>query len=283
MATTPQDLSSIIANSMEKTAETFELPAEETTEETVLESQEQKKEEFQDDDPADDLGLKKADVAQARQLLAGLRDPKKAPVIVKWLAEQAGLGLPETKKEAVEQKKDLVAELKEQLGPELSYLADKMGPVLQKYLDGKVGEVEEKTNRRFSEQDLKEQTQAADAAQEKVYKEYFDKGEPPQEFMNEVSKLIDEYSPKKGQTTESYLRDMLHLAAGRLGKPLTKRVGTVNGKVLQNRTDAASRLASDGRQPIPGQQSSTNGEKKPMTLEESVRKGLEETLAKANS
>lgn len=281
MATTPQNLDAIIAQSMEKAG--TEITVEETpvvTEKKIEPAVEKKAEEKKEEEPGvDDLGLTPEEQKQARQLLAGLKDPGKAPVILQHLMKAAGLEAPETKKEVKEVKKALTEQLKDALGPELAYMADKMGPVFQAFLDEKIAEVQEKNEVRFSEVAIEREAKVADTAQQELAQEFFGTPELPAEFITAVSGLIDDYKPKAGQTTKSYLKDMLHLAAGRLGKPLSKQTQQTDKKIDKNRTDAASRLASDGnRQPPPGREVSTRTEvPKTLSLDEAVRIGLEQT------
>lgn len=291
MAEETQDLASIIATSMGETETLLseKIPGDklETVEKPKVENKEvtPKEETIVIEDQADDLGLSKADVLQARQLLAGLKDPKKAPAIVKFLVDASGIETPTTVKEVKAAKKALTQELKEALGDDLAFVADKMGPILEKYLKEEVDEVQQRNEARFNEQALEKNVQAADAAQIKIYGEYFANGQPPQEFINQLTILIDEIPPRQGETTESFLRDRLFIAAGRLGKPLTKIQSSAakpsTAKIEKNRNDVASRLASDGKaQPIAGREVSTRTEvSQPMSLEQAIRTGLEQTNA----
>lgn len=284
MADETVNLGDIIAEGMNKAAETLVLPPEEKIEKPLEEKKtvEKVKEELPEEDGKDELGLTKNDVTEARRLLAALRDPAKAPAVVKFLMEASGVQAPETKTEAKEVRKALTEELKEALGPELAYMADKMGPIFEKFLNEKITEVQDKNEQRFSEAAIERETVVANNAQAELADELFGTKELPDEYVKAVSALIDEYKPKQGQTTKSYLKDMFHLAAGRLGKPITKQQKSgETKKVEQNRTDASSRLASEGKsQPVPGREVSTKTEQsKPMSIDEAVRLGLEGTNA----
>lgn len=290
MATTPSpNLEELITNSMNEVAEksTIEEIQAPLSERKVLEEKKEPEEKKtvetkgEEESELDDLGLTKEEQKQARQLLAGLKDPGKAPVILEHLMRVAGIEKPETKKEVKEVKKALVEQLKDSLGPELSYLADKMGPVFQSFLDEKLTEVQEKNETRFTEVAIERETKIAATAQEELAQEFFETKELPSEFVSEVGKLIDEYKPRAGQSTKSYLKDMLHLASGRLGKPLSKQTAQITQKAEKNRTDAASRLASAGnKQPLPGREVSTRTEvPKAMSIDEAIRIGLESTNA----
>lgn len=290
MATTPSpNLEELITNSMNEVAEksTIEETQAPLSERKVLEEKKEPEEKKtvetkgEEESELDDLGLTKGEQKQARQLLAGLKDPGKAPVILEHLMRVAGIEKPETKKEVKEVKKALVEQLKDSLGPELAYLADKMGPAFQSFLDEKLTEMQEKNETRFTEVAIERETKIAATAQEELAQEFFETKELPPEFVSEVGKLIDEYKPRAGQSTKSYLKDMLHLASGRLGKPLSKQTAQTTQKTEKNRTDAASRLASAGnKQPLPGREVSTRTEvPKAMSIDEAIRIGLESTNA----
>jgi hypothetical protein len=281
-----EDLSAIIAESMERTG--VLLDTEDQVEEKVIEKKEEKKTEQKVEekkvekleDELDDLGLSKSETLQARQLLAALKDPTKAQVVIDHLVKTSGYKAPETKQEVKQVKKALTEQLKDGLGPELAYLADKMGPIFEKFLNEEIEEVQGRNEQRFTDAAIERETQVASVAQSELAEELFGTKELPDDFVKTVSSLLDDYSPKQGQTTKSFLKDMLHLAAGRLGKPITKQVQNRSEKIEKNRNDAGSKLASDGKQPQPGRQVSTSKEEqKPMSLDEAVRIGLEKANA----
>jgi len=280
MADEPLNLEDIITQSMSKTAEEAVIVGEETPEPVVEKKIAPEKKETSEKKESD---LSEQDEIQARQLFAALKDPAKAPHVIKFLVESSGVELPETKKEVKEVKKALTERLKEALGPELAYMADKMGPVFQSFLEEELGEVQQKNETRFSEQALEKERNVADHAQRELARELFGQDDLPAEFIAELSGLIDIYPPTKGQTTHSYLKDLIHLASGRLGKPITKQQPQQQRqteKATKNRNDAVSHLASDGKSPAPGREVSTRTEKpQPKSLEDAVRMGLEEANA----
>ena len=124
------------------------LPSEEVQEEQQqqseqqVEEKEQQVEETLEEESLDDLGLSAAEVKAGRELIAALKDPQKAQVVAEHFAKQAGYtkGEVTTKQEVKSAKKDIVAGLKEKLGPELEYLADKIGPAIQDYLNDQLEE-----------------------------------------------------------------------------------------------------------------------------------------------
>jgi hypothetical protein len=193
----------------------------------------------------DEFGLTRQQQIEARQLLAALRDPTKAPTVIEFLAKHGGYEKPETKKEAVQVKKGMVADLKEALGPELEYLADKMGPVFQRYLDEQVEGAKGELKGRLDQADLEKNEQLADQAQEALGREYFD-GTIPDKLTTAINSLIDEIPVRPGQSMKSYLERLLVVAAAEQGVSLTKKTLDQVKKIAKNRTDAPARLASAG-------------------------------------
>src|SRR5580693_1571040 len=82
---------------------------------------------------------------EAKDLYKALLNPAARGPLVQALAQQSGLNLSniETKKEAKVAKKDITARLKEALGDELGFLADKMGPVIESVIEEERQGVEE--------------------------------------------------------------------------------------------------------------------------------------------
>lgn len=228
----------------------------------------------------DDLGLTDEEVVEARRLLAGLRDPLKAPAIVAFLAESHGFkkgDAPPTKAAEKAVVKGMVEELKEALGPELEYLADKMGPVLEKRFKDLVEETAKPIKDKIDAADLKQLEVETAAANEEIGKVYFD-GEIPQELAAEMYDLIDKIKPYQGQSQKDYLEQLLFVAAGKKGVALQKTSKSKAEKILKNRNDAPSRLASEGtRQPRVGEK--TDNPRRQMTLDESIRDGLAKATA----
>lgn len=250
----------------------------EQSEKTPKVGSKKKESEEGDQDIADEFGFKKEDQLEAKRLLAALRDSSKGPIVVKYLAEQAGFLQPENRKEAKEQAKSLVDDLKESLGPELEYLADKFGPVLEKHLL-KVAEESQKDIRKTLDDDAMARLQEkATTAQQELAVEFFGEGkEIPDNLAKETIRTMDRISPSFGQSTKDYIKDCLFVAAGRIGMQLQKIDSSQKSRVDRNRNDAPSRLASEGsRQPrAAGSESQDKG--KPMDLGDSIKAALEQT------
>jgi hypothetical protein len=228
----------------------------------------------------DEFGLTKQQQIEARQLLAALRDPSKAPTVIEFLAKQGGFEKPETKKEAVQIKKGMVEELKEALGPELEYLADKMGPVFQKYLNDQVVEAQKDIRQRLDQSEVYRNEVLADQAQESLGQEYFS-GEIPEKLLVRMNNLMDEIHPKVGQPMKAYLERLLVVGAAEEGIQLTKKTLDQVKKIAKNRTDAPARLASAGTtSPKEGERAAHPNRQ--MSLLESVQSAIEQAGKSAN-
>jgi hypothetical protein len=196
------------------------------------------------EDEKDEFGFTKQDQIEAKQLLAALRDPEKAPLVVEFLASRSGyIKQPETKKEATEQAKTITDELAEALGPELKYIADKMGPIIEKRLKDSVDSVKGSTEERLARVETEKLQEKAAVAQDKVAKDYFKEGQIPEKLAKTMSKVMDTLHPAAGQTMEDHFEEVLIVAARRDGVTLSKI--SKQQKIEKNRNDVPSRMASD--------------------------------------
>lgn len=196
----------------------------------------------------DEFGLTKQQQIEARQLLAALRDPAKAPTVIDFLARQGGYEKPETKSEAVQVKKGMVADLKEALGPELEYLADKMGPIIEKALKDQVEESQKSIKSRLDAAEVAKNEELADQAQDSLGKEYFGAdGAIPDKLLGKMNELMDEIPVRPNQSMKSYLERLLIVAAAETSTTLTKKTAAQSARLTRNRNDAPARLASEAR------------------------------------
>lgn len=253
-----------VADSPEKPAvpTVEETPAGEAPEEVVEEAEVEE---------LDDYGLTKNEQLEARQLLAALKDPTKSKKVIELLARENGYTKGETTTAKEEKKiaRGMVDDLKEALGPELEYLAEKMGPVFEKHLAAKTEEGLKPIKDQIDQETISRESKKAATAVEDLGKSYFD-GEIPPELVAEMSKTMDRVKPSEGQTIESYMKEILAISALNKGVELKITSKTKAEKILKNRNDAASRLASDGnRSPAVGER--VVNPRQQMTLDEAVR------------
>jgi hypothetical protein len=267
VAGAPEALKDVIEESPVYTQTVDDKPKEETKP-----KEEPKKTEVEPE--LDEFGLTKEQQLEGRQLIAALRDPAKAPIVIKFLAEQGGYTKPETKKEAVETAKSMVDDLKEALGPELAYLAEKMGPVFEKRLKAEVDAARGETSGLVRKLELESLEKQADAAQTVLAKEYFVEGAIPEKLAKEMSKVMDIFEATEKQTMHDYLEDVMFLAARRTGIALNKI--SKQAKIEKNRSDVPGRLASNGLgSPKPGE--TTVHPSRQMSLTDAIAKAMETT------
>lgn len=227
----------------------------------------------------DDFGLTPDQQKEAKRLFAGLGDPNKSKAIVKLLAEAQGYSLPETRTEVKETAKGMVEDMKEALGPELGYLADKMGPVFEKYLKSAVDEAKTEAKSSVDAITYKESIVESDLAISTLAKEYFADGKLPAKLEAEMAKLADSYKSDGSLGMKDYLEELLVLAGRRTKTTLTKIDPSRQKKIDRNRNDAPSRLASETRtQPAQGEPRAVHPRTQ-MTLEDAVRSAVAKASA----
>lgn len=235
-----------------------------------------------EEEEVDEFGLDATAQREGRQLIAGLRDPKKAPLIIKFLAENAGITAPETKTEVVVAKKKLQVLLEESLDPSLKYLADKLSPAIEAYLKDQLEESQRDIRETIGNSQTEKLVEQANIAQDNLGNKYFN-GKMPENVITEIGKVMARLPSEPGQKMESYIEDCLFVAAGRLDLKLTSKIDTSKQtKVAKNSMDAASRLASEraGNQ-VPGTPPVQAPKK--MTLDEAVRAANESVKAQLAS
>lgn len=170
----------------------------------------------------------------ALSLFRALKDPTKAADVIRVMAREAGLlETPTEKKEAA---KTIEEVIKEGLGEEYDFLADKLAPVIKAAVE-------------LSTKDLRESTEAAaqereaakiDAAINSVMGKYAG----ADKLENAVFKLMDDILPAPNQKVEVYIERLLKIASSEQGVPL--KLKTAGEKIAANRGNAAARLAAEG-------------------------------------
>ncbi len=172
----------------------------------------------------------------ARDLFKALNDPASAKIVVKALAEQAGL--IETKQEEKVVVKTITDLLKEQLGDDLAFLGDKLGPAIEAVVKAQVAE----QTKDIRQTQLSAQEQALntkiDNAITKLETEHTDFND----HKADILKLMDTHLPSKDQDVNEYFLDLYHIARGRSGKASTPNVNKTIAEKTRN--NVAERLAS---------------------------------------
>lgn len=208
------------------------------------------------DDKKDDksFGLSEDEQTQARQLFAALKDPDKAPIILEAIAKQGGYAKIETKKEAVEAKKDLKARLTEHLGEDLSVLAERLAPAIDSYIEEKLKESQTDIRATLAKREEEKLAEVALTSQKRLAQDFFKKDEIPEDILSDMNKMMDRITPTKDMSVGDYIESIFYSVVGKRG--LTKGGIATEDRIKKNRTDAPVRLASAGVATRPGD---TNG------------------------
>ncbi len=192
-----------------------------------------------------------AEREDAIKLFRALKDPEKGRKVLEILARDAGITLGEgTKKE---QKNEIIEMLEESLGEGYTFLAPKLGPVLERLLKAQGDKFDQKLGE-FRENDEKQKN---DIAIDELLKEEKDF----KIHAKRVASLMDELAPAKGQSQKSYLKKLLIIARGEAKAVTPGRDERIN----RNRSDVSNRLA-----PVGGSDRTNNKGRSLPTLRESI-------------
>jgi len=230
----------------EAIAKAIDTATEKETKEEIKETKEELeiKEELEDEvDPVE--------LDNALKLFRALNDPETGPSIIKVMAEKAGISSDSTKKDVKAVTKTINDVVMEKLGPDFSVLGGKLSEILETVVPAIVAQVAKPIQERTiaNEQAIakKELGIALDASFSKY-------DEVPEKVQRKVSTLIDEMPPKPGSDPETYFDRIVKIAADELDIKLTKSKSKEKEespekkqeKIVRNKRDAFSRLASEG-------------------------------------
>src|SRR5437870_3220683 len=228
----------------EAIAKAIDTATEKETKEEVKETKEELeiKEELEDEvDPVE--------LDNALKLFRALNDPETGPSIIKVMAEKAGISSDSTKKDVKAVTKTINDVVMEKLGPDFSVLGGKLSEILETVVPAIVAQVAKPIQERTlaNEQAIakKELGIALDAS----FNKYDD---VPERVQRKVSALIDEMPPKPGSDPETYFDRIVKIAANELEVELKpKKIKEESSekkqeKIVRNKRDAFSRLASEG-------------------------------------
>jgi hypothetical protein len=148
---------------------------------------------------------------QALQLLEALEDPSRAVSVIQHLAKQAGLLSGEmTKKEEKQAIRGIKEVVKDRLGEDGAWIADKLGDALEEVIQGEVGKIEKRLEEAENQRQVRqfEQDYNAIIVKEKV----------SNEEAIALEKLVDKY-PWNGKIPLSeYLPDLIEMHRSKAAK-----------------------------------------------------------------
>lgn len=229
---------------------------------------ESEKEKKTDEEPTDE---EVAELEQAQNLLKVLKDPVARKALVQSLAEREGITADSTKSEKKAAIRNLETIIKEELGSEYSVLGERLHKILTGAFDLFESEKVKPVNERMT---TKEETEIRNEAS-KAYDEVSSQYSNAKELEAKVAELAKEIKPGT-QSPKIYFERLIKIAASEKEGFTLKKVSVKDGVVKDfnlerrkmNRTDAASRLASEG-----AEDTAVSKASRPMTLTEAIEAG----------
>lgn len=196
-------------------------------------------------------------------LLNLLKNPSTRRIAIDSLVAEAGIQVATgevTKKEA---QKNVNEMLKEALGPDWAFIAEKMGPVFQKAIADAKDEVRSEFKTVQERQILSETT----AATEKLFIQYPD----AKRLENEILIAMGKFQPDDKLSPFEYLESVYFMVKGRSGG---KTLATEAAKRIQRNAKEVGNLASTSS--ADGLSSTVKGQR--ISLDDAVRGALQSTL-----
>ena len=196
---------------------------------------EEDEEEEEEEDELDEQELK-----EARMLYKTLKSkPDEARGLIADLANRMGMPLAkvETKAEEKKVKKILTDRLKDALGPELSFIAEKIGPIFEEALE----EERQGLVQVHQKLEIDKLTKESEHTLQKLRKET---NGLSKQYEGKMVQLMDKFPSSPEISTEEYIRGIAAIAMGsKLQQVATSKV---TGKINRNANDVPGRLASKG-------------------------------------
>jgi len=214
-----------------------EIPVEAAAEEIPVETSEVKEPSEETKSPEqtkDEI----AEAAQALNLFKLLKNPTSAKAIIRTLAEEHGIVLTgkETPKQEDRKVRSIKGLVKEKLGDEYAFIADKLGDVFEEALATE----RESLNEKFNEINAKSAEKEAEAAFEWLQNEH----EDANNYEQVIVTLMEEVPPGN-MSAKKYLETLYIIAKGREGKAASSK--KLAQKITRNSTDPDVKLSGKTR------------------------------------
>lgn len=264
-----QNLSAIIAAAQTElskpAAGEIVKPAETKVEETKVEPAKPTADELTGDD-----------LVAARNLFRALKNPETAKTTIKLLADSIGLTGQETKIEKQVVVKTMLELFKEQLGPDLEFMAEKLLPVMEKMVDAKLEPSLKPFRDNIEQTEQAQLVSEADKTISDLSTKFFGTGTLPADFESDMSALMDKISPSKSMGAKEYVENIFYMVAGRRGvTPTSKTISERVAKAVNNAPANLTSTSGIAANEIP------NSNKK-MSLNESIAAAQASLLGKSN-
>lgn len=173
-----------------------------------------------------------ARTVEALQLMDMLENPKTAPAVVESLMKQLGIQLPETKKEEAKAAKTVKSILKEKLGADFEFLADKLGDALEEAFTVETGKVRAEV--------LSVEQNRAQRELVTEYNVFLTENKVSESEAGELNKLVDEIPPTGNIPLSRYLGRLLRMHRAEVAEAKAETAKKQRQKEnLQRRPEAA--------------------------------------------
>ena len=213
---------------------------------------------------------------QGRQLMLALSDPAKAPIVIKFLAEQAGYTKAEIKAAASDKEAtaeitdDVLSIIKGEMGEEFDIISERLAKALNKILPSQIAKATADIKGTFQQQEQEKLQNQSAAAITRLATDFFGESDLPDTVSAEMNKFMDRVTPAADSSIKDFVEDAFNYAVGKLG--LIKTDKKTTAKIERNRNDAASRLSSAR---VASEKSVQRDNSKPMTREEAIKAAIE--------
>ncbi len=220
----------------EKTEAEGTAAAEETETETEETSEETTEAEGETEETPSDDELGEDELKEAKSLFKLLKDPHSRDLVIRGLAEKAGvLRTESTPKQEKKDVKSILTIMEEKLGDQFKFLAPNFASAIEAVLE----QERESQTEKFNQIQVDRLVSQVDAAKDKLSRET--KGES-KKFEKQMEALADKYHPAEGVSVYDYVKTLYTLASADGQKSNIKR--EVNDKIIRNSKDVGSRLQS---------------------------------------
>ena len=266
-----------------------------------LESKKEKKEEEpketeeseEDEDSKEELeAAEKEEDDNAIKLFRALNDPEQGPKILRILAQEAGvLDKGNTKEEKKEALKSIKQVVREKLGTEYQFLADKIGDILEEIVPQANKKDTEDLKARIDARDKLELSNQIDSALADCFGQY---NEVPKAVQVRFNELIDEMPPVPGKTIPKvYFNRLIKIAAEETKTTLKFKdssksssqdiknndlAQTIKDRVARNKRDVTSQLTSKGAE-AEVEDTSKSTSKPPKSRREAIERAARDVAA----
>lgn len=233
-----EELNAVIATAEAElrggTKDKAEPKTEETTEEETVETEETPESEEVEGEEKEETEEEISD-REAKYLYQLLKDPKTSREVIKELANNIGLldkDVPKTQTGEARERKKVQDLLKEGLGTEYGFLADKLGPAIEKIID-------QEREERLEESASVERNRVIKESNDALTRLNKETNGHSKKVEAQMQKLASDFAPGPHVTPYNYVKMLYKLATG---KNPTSSNASIADKINRNASDATTRI-----------------------------------------